>query len=186
MALTSGKVRVFGTGEIFVAAVGSTAPTDATAAPAAPFVGLGYNSDDGVTFSRDVSVEDIFAWQSVVPVRRVSSETTFTVSATFLESDPTVTSIFLGLGAWEVAGTDFSADGSTLQSVTERAVIVDFLDGAFSYRLYIPRAEVTSDGELSINRTSAAGYPMTFSALAPSAGSVMYTLLTDDPAFDPA
>lgn len=184
MALAAGKVRVFGTGELFVAPVGSTLPTTASGALDTAFVGLGYNSEDGVTLSRDVSIEDIPAWQSVTPVRRVASETTFSLAATFLQSDVNVVALFLGLGAF-TGTTDFIADGSTVQGVTERAVVLNFADGTIDYRLVIPRAEVTSDGEVNINRTDAAGYPLTFTALAPLSGTTMYSLITDDTAFDP-
>lgn len=183
MALAASKVRVFGTGELYVAPVGSTLPTTTSAALDTAFLGLGYNSEDGITISRDVSIEDILAWQSVTPVRRVASETTFSVAGTFLQSDADVVSLFFGLGAF-TGTTDFTASGSTVQGVTERAVVVEFKDGTIDYRLVIPRAEVTSDGEVNINRTDAAGYALTFTALAPSSGTTLYTLITDDVAFD--
>lgn len=184
MALAASKVRVFGTGELFVAPVGTAAPTTSVIALNAAFLGLGYNTEDGITISRDVSIEDITAWQSITAVRRVASETTFSLAGTFLQSDATVVSLALGTGAF-TGTTDFKADGSTVQGVTERAVVLNFLDGAINYRLYIPRCQVTSDGEVNINRTDAAGYALTFTALAPTSGSVMYTLFTDDVAFTP-
>jgi hypothetical protein len=184
MALAASKVRVFGTGELSVAPVGTTLPTTVSGALDPAFVGLGYNSEDGITISRDVSIEDILAWQSVTPVRRVASETTFSLAGSFLQSDPTVVALFLGLGAF-TGTTDFTAVGSTVQGVTERAVVLDFKDGTIDYRLVIQRAEVTSDGEINVTRTDAAAYPLTFTALAPSSGTDLYSLITDDVAFDP-
>lgn len=184
MALSAAKVRVFGTGELSVAPVGSTLPSTVSGALDTAFTGLGYNSEDGITISRDVSIEDITAWQSVTPVRRVASETTFSLAGTFLQSDPVVVALALGLGAF-TGSTDFVANADVVQGVTERAVVLDFKDGTIDYRLVIPRAEITSDGEVNLTRTDAAGYALTFTALAPTSGTTMYTLITDDSAFDP-
>lgn len=183
MTLAASKVRVFGTGELSVAPVGSTLPTTVSGALDTAFIGLGYNSEDGITISRDVNIEDITAWQSVTPVRRVATETTFSLAGTFLQSDANVLQLALGLSAF-TGTTDFIATGSTVQGVTERAIVLDFKDGTKDFRIVIERAEVTSDGEITLSRTDAAGYALTFTALAPEEGTDLYTVITDDVAFD--
>lgn len=190
MALVAGQVRVAGTGEVYVAPVGTMPPADSTEALSATWKGLGYNTDDGLTITRSMEVEDILAWQTLTPVRRVPTSQEFTVGATFLQSNPDVVSLFHGTTAFsEPDGVgnpgEFKATASIAPEIVERAVVVEFKDGSVSYRIHVPKAQITADGDQEINRSNAAGYPMTFSALAPDTGSDLYEILTNDPNVDP-
>ena len=74
MALNADNVRVGTTGRIYVAPKGTTAPTDLVSAWAAGWVDLGYMSEDGCEMAIATSVDDIKAWQSLSPIRRVLTD----------------------------------------------------------------------------------------------------------------
>ena len=58
--VTTGKPKIGGS--IFRAPIGTALPTDATTALNVAFVGMGYVSEDGVTNSTDMEMENIKAW----------------------------------------------------------------------------------------------------------------------------
>ena len=185
MTLVADNVRIPGTGEVFVAATGSTAPTDVTAAVAAAFRGLGYTQDGGVTLGRTVNRDPVTAWQSVTPLKYVYTGVDLRVSAAFEQSQSTVAGLWWGAD-FAASGTEWRADLPTVPSGVERSVILSYTtDGGFKHRIYIPRAEVTDTGDVTVSR-SATAFQITFSALAPSTGSTLASWFTNDPAFDPA
>ena len=62
MALVADEVRVGITGELLSAPIAPAAPTTATGALTAAFLGHGYVSEDGVTENWDDSTDNIIAW----------------------------------------------------------------------------------------------------------------------------
>ncbi|WP_455710063.1 phage tail tube protein [Nocardia asteroides] len=69
MPLVASEVDIAITGELFSAPRDTAAPTDASTALPAAWIGHGYVSQDGVTESWDDSVDNIVAWQSATVVR---------------------------------------------------------------------------------------------------------------------
>ena len=188
MALASSEVRVAGTGEVYVAPVGTAAPSDLSTPLDEPWIGLGYSSEDGVTIARSVESEGISAWQSATPVRTIFTGMELTVTSQFLQSNKEILPLFFGGSEFAETAADsgvFKMDISTVPAGVERAVCIEWRDGSYTHRLYIARAEVSETDDVSLNRTSAVGWGMTFSALAPQSGPLA-TWLTDDPNFEPA
>ena len=193
MALTASQVRVPGTGELFVADVGSTAPTDVSTALNASFVGLGYTQEDGATISRSLDREPIPAWQSVTPLGFIYNGGELTVAAAMLQSNNEVATLWFGGGDFAETSTgsgEYKADMPTVPEGVQRAVVLEWTDTRgttdIKSRLYIPRAEVSDTGDVQISRTGPTAFQITFSALAPSSGSVLATWFTDDANFAPA
>jgi hypothetical protein len=188
MTLKSSEVRVAGTGELFLAPVGTALPTKASEALNAAFKGYGYTTEDGVTLAKSVDQEGIPAWQSTTPVRRIITGQELTIETTFLQSNEDILKLWLGSG-------DFATDGGVAPDVGYRAdlsidpvgqnfaMALEWKDGTIVSRLVLPKVTVTETGDVSLARTSAVAFPVTFGALAPDSGTVLATWLTTDPAF---
>lgn len=187
MALTSGQVRVAGTGELFLAPVGTALPTAASTALNVTFKGYGLTTEDGVTLSKSVDREGVNAWQSSTPVRYLVTGTEFTVACEFLQSNKDVLQLWLGSGAFATdAGTPegYRADVSLDPTLQQFAAVVEWKDGLLVSRLCLPKVEISETGDVDLSR-SATSFPITFSALTPDSGTVLATWLTTDPAFGP-
>lgn len=183
MTLVSGQVRVAGTGELFLAPVGTVLPTTATGALNAAFAGYGYTTEDGVTLSKSVEREGIPAWQSTTPVRYLTTGQELTAALTFLQSNEDILKLWLGSGDFASdGGTGFRADMPVDPVGQQFAFVLEWKDDDITSRLLIPKVEVTETGDVNLARAATA-FPVTFGALAPDSGDVLATWLTDDPAF---
>jgi hypothetical protein len=187
MTLASSQVRVAGTGELSLAAVGSTVPTAASAALDPGFRGYGYTTEDGVTLSKSVDREGIPAWQSTTPVRYLITGQELTIACTFLQSNEDILKLWLGSGdfgpdgaAGDLAG--YRADVSIDPVGQQYALVLTWKDADITSRLVVPKVEVTETGDVTLAR-AATGFPVTFGALAPDDGDTLATWLTTDPAF---
>lgn len=176
MALSSGAVRVAGTGEVYYAPTGTSAPTDATTSLPVAWKGLGYTSTDGVefTFSRDTS--DIDAWQGT-KLRVVTNSEPVSVGFSLMETR--TDTLILAFGG----GTVISAAGTATYTPpaegtnTERSMVVDFTDGTNKYRYYFPKVQVEGDVSFTLTDGDAVMYSLTFGVLA---GSPKWQLFSND------
>lgn len=188
MTLTSGEVQVAGTGELYLAAVGSTLPTSPTAALDAAFTGYGYTTEDGITLGRSVTRDPVMAWQSVVPVRYLTTEQTFTVQTTLLQGNNLTGKLWAQGGDFAQIGATqaWKSDIPVTPAAQQYAVVVEWKDTAtgFQSRLVIAKAEVTDHGDVQLSR-SATGLQITLAALAPDSGTTFASWLTSNTAFDP-
>lgn len=159
MTLTADNVRVAVSGAVYIAPHGSTAPTDATTAPAAAFKDLGYVSEDGVVEARDRSTNDIIAWQNSDKVRTVVTEAGMTLTLTLIETKTETVEAYYG--------TALQADGSITIVPSEtggrQAFIFDVVDGTDVVRTYVPSGEITEVGELTNASGDPVGYEITIS-----------------------
>lgn len=184
MALSSSEVRVAGTGELFLAPVGTAAPTNTATPLVAAYIGYGYTTEDGVTLSKSIDREGIMAWQSLTPVRYLLTSQEFTVGLEFLQSNEKTLKLWLGSGDFGPAATsEFKADVPIDPVVSSWALVLEWADGpAIKYRLFIPKVEISETGDVAIAR-SATAFAVTFAAVAPDSGTILATLLTSDAAF---
>lgn len=167
MALDSDNVRVAVTGAVYVGATAATGPT-ASDSTLTGFVDLGYVSSDGITETIDRSTNQIRAWQNGALVREVTSEGTYSVTLTLIESNEDVLALYFG-GAL-VAGV---LSGDPTQTGGRKSFVIDAVDGAIVERTYIPAGEVTAVGERVLASGEAIGYNVTITAYA-DASNVTY------------
>jgi hypothetical protein len=182
MALDADNVRVGLNGNVYVAPIGTTAPTDLTTAWGAAWKDLGYLNDDGVEMEYSTDVEDIMAWQSLSPVRRVLTSVDMTLAFTAIElRAATVTLYFPDSTITEVsAGTVYRLDIPAAPGPAEYAFGFEWVDGTITNRVVIPRGEVTDRESVNHQRGEAVGLGMTVSAYASSAPELA-TWLSNDP-----
>lgn len=175
------EIRVFASGQVYVAPVGTTLPVNPTASLNAAFVGLGYITEDGAALSVAPEIQDVMAWQSRQAVRRelVSQE----VTATFALLQWNETNIVFAFGGGSVttpAGGIYRYELPTDGALDERCVILEAIDGAVHERIILPRCNVTDAVETNFVRNDASTLPISVKALQPADGSTSMIFLTDD------
>ncbi len=161
MTTVASEVLVAGTGALYKAPLGTTAPATHAAALDAAFENLGYFTSDGVPINFADSVDNIVAWQSAQVVRATRTETLTTLSFTPIQTRGSVLEAF---HAGSVL-TEPSADEYLMNIVPAvadpSAWIFDAFDGTKRMRWSIPNGEITERGEIMHANGSPIGYPMT-------------------------
>lgn len=168
MALDSDNVRVAVTGSVYVAPTGTSAPTTSGSALDIAFVDLGYVSADGITENIDRTTNQIRAWQNGSLVREVTSEGTYSVDMTFIETNESVLELYYGASI-----TSGELDGDPTSTGGRKSFVIDVIDGAIVERIYIPAGEITSVGTRTLASGEAVGYQVTITAYA-DAGSTTF------------
>lgn len=189
MANDASNIRVAANGKISVAPFSPslTLPTDPTEDLDAAFIELGYVTDGGVTFSASATVENIGAWQSVTPVRRIVTARELTVSFTGLEWNRDTFALAFGGGTWtEVTAPGVGTNGvyrydppADSDALAEYALVIDAVDGDENDRWLVFRGTVSDAVETNLVRTGAAVLPVSFQALTPDGGDRAWAYLSD-------
>ena len=161
MALDSDNVRVAVTGAVYVAPTGTASPNYSDDALDAAFQDLGYVSSDGISESMDKSTTQIRSWQDGSLVREITSEGTYSVSLTFIETNQNVLELYYG-----TALTSGAANIDPRETGGRKMFVIDVIDGTNIERTYIPAGEVTSIGERTLASGEAIGYEVTITAYA--------------------
>lgn len=183
----SDELVVGGTGDIYVAPVGTALPTTPTANLNSAFVGLGLTDEDGVSLTVDPDIQEFRAWQSRQAVRR--ELTGQAVSLAFKLEQWNEETVKLAFGGGTVSNPSGSIykyelpDGN--DSLDERAMVIDIKDGSETIRFVWPRGNVAESVATEFHRTALAVLPITFRVLAPADnpnGTPGY-FLTDSAAF---
>lgn len=185
MAQDATQLVVAASGDIAVAPVGTALPTTPTAALDAAFKNLGYVTEDGVTFSDSVDVEDVPAWQSPVPIRRLVTGRSKSVSFELQQWNRQNFELAFGGGVWSVPSIgvyryDPPADEDALR---EYAMVIDWQDGTKDHRVVIERGNMQEGVETQLLRTGVSVLPITFAALSAGDGTAPWYHLTDDASF---
>lgn len=192
MAENSDQVVVGADGQVWVSRPGValssvTAPSDATTDPNTvdpDWMNLGYTSEEGATLTLSREIEDILAWQSFDPIRKIVTSRNVVLAFTLRQWNQDTVELATGGTVTGTAG-DWELTPAAAGSLDERSLLLDWQDGASrSFRLYIPRGIIGNDIETNIVRTAAADLPIEFAAFAPSTGSI-FTMFTNDNAFGP-
>lgn len=186
MTKDADQIRVAGNGSIFVGELGATAPTDIldTVDPV-EWIELGYADEDGVTFTDGKTIESIEAWQSFYALRRIMTAKEGTLAFNLLQwNGATVRLAFGGGTVTEDQAGAYTYTPPAPGVVDERAMIVEWIDGAHTYRWIIPRGMVTEDVETQLTKSDAAMLPITFGVNGQEGVNPWY-FQTNDPAFEP-
>lgn len=181
------ELVVGGTGEVYIAPVGTTFPTTPTGALDAAWVGLGYHDEDGATFGVDPDITEFRAWQSRQAVRR--ELTGQAVSVTFKLEQWNENNVVLAFGGGAVttvsAGIYKYTPPSGGDALAEKAMVLDVQDGTEHWRFLFPRGNAAEAVSSDFKRSELAILPITFRALAPTAdpNGPPFNILTDSDAF---
>ena len=162
-------------GAIYVAAAGTTLPTDTTTNLAAAFKSLGYCSEDGLTNSNETESSDIKAWGGDVVLSQMSSKKD-SFKVTLIESlnEDVLKTVF---GSANVTGT-LSA-GATVKFNSAAAVAMVWVaeivmtNGA-AKRIVIPAGTITELGDVVYKDDEAIGYEITIACAPDASGNTHY------------
>ena len=186
MAQDAAEVRIAGNGGLYLAPLGSTLPTDAETALDAAFVDLGYFSEDGVTVSPERTIEKFRAWQSRKPVRQSVTADDITISGSLLQWNNDSIPVFFGGGTVvETTGPPayWTYTPPSSGAIDERAMVLEWIDGSYTYRLVAARTVNGELGEITLTGTALGELPINVEILEPSGGGDSFELITNDPAF---
>lgn len=179
MALDGTEVRVAGTGNVYIAPTGSTLPTDTATALDAAFVDAGYITEDGVTFTLGRETEDLNAWQGS-KVRVITTAEPKSVEFTLMQSNKETLPFVLGGGTVAGAAGEYTYTPPAKGTNTERAMVVEFSDGATVYRYVFPRVQLEGEVSFSLTANGAVEYPTTWGVLD---NDPVYMIYTNDGAW---
>ncbi|SFK73024.1 hypothetical protein [Streptomyces pini] len=143
------------------------------------YVAVGYTTDDGLTFTSDLSMADVTSSQSVEPTRSDVESDVLTASYTPQETNQAAVALYEGLplsgtGALPAVGSAWSWDRpSTPKNPFRRLLFIglDYADdGSEIYVVkFLPRARLTSKDDEQWARSTETQRPVTFTAYRDSA-----------------
>lgn len=187
MAQDVDQILVGANGSIHVAPLATAAPASEIAAYGVGWVEIGYADDNGVTITENRTLKDIMVWQLFYPARKIVTARSFQAKFALRQWNlDTVPLAFGGGAVTEVTSGHYKYTPPSPETIDERALGIDWVDGARHYRLIIPRGLVSDNVDSKVARDDAANLPITFSVVGDDAGGAPWYLLTDDPAFEAA
>lgn len=167
-------------GSVFVAPFASdpiTSLTDTTdkllTALPTGYTDVGWTSDDGAQFSRDVETSDITGWGSVEPLRSDITQDTTTLQIACYELKKTTLGLYTGADMSAVTPAangeihiDKPADPGSLYYRVLAVAVDRNEDGEVYYARFLPRAKVTDydDQNLQSSDDSPVTFPVTLTS----------------------
>lgn len=172
---------VAGTGQVYVAAVGTALPTKTDTALNAAFFGLGYHSEDGVSINKALEVVEFGAWQTKLKIRRERDTEDFAITFQLLQWNEISVPLAFGGGSIALSSGQYKyTPPAGSDALLEQSLICDVQDGSRTLRFIVPRGSVTDGVETSFQRKEMAGLSVTFKALEPSDGSAPWYFISND------
>jgi len=169
MPLDSSQLFVAGSGALYVAPVGTTAPTDVTTAWAAAWKDVGYLEEDGASFGVSYDTSTKNSWQSLDPTNYVRTGRASTLKATLKQWNQVNFPIAFGGGTMtetSLGSGIYKYDAPTGASIDYRAVGLQVTDGTKIGRLVIPKVMVTEMDDVAFQRGEEATMGITFGVVA--------------------
>lgn len=193
MSLSKEEVVVALDGTVSLGAADATPPEDLDSLDAGEFADLGYQSSDGVTFTVTPNVQDIEAWQSATPIRKLVTARTLTLAFSALQWNVNTFAAAYGGGAWTEVDAPSPPDPGLYRydppanedALVDYVGVLDFLDGDKQYRLVVKQGNITESVETNLARGGAAVLPITIEAITPDEDDRSWYLLSNDPAVQP-
>ncbi|WP_037165035.1 phage tail tube protein [Rhodococcoides fascians] len=160
-------VRLGVTGALRVGERGSEMPVNMEPWMA-PFVDLGYISDEGITENREQDSTPFTPWQTNAPVRVETTNEVISWETTLWTTSWDTISVYFKVKAEDVdydeqSGVTSFVDGDK-KARDLRAWGIDVIDGVYARRALIPNGEITERGGLVYRKDQLIGYPVTLTA----------------------
>lgn len=181
MSQDAAELHVASDGSVEAAAVGTSMPSTPTGSSSA-FLDLGFMTEDGVTFTETPTVEDINAWQSPDPIRRLVTTRSITAAFSAQQVNQENFLFAFGGGSWSSpsSGVYRYTPPAPSDALAESALLIRSQDGTKNNQYEIYRGNITEAVESQLQRSAPQQLPVTFSALTPAGGGASWGFLTDD------
>lgn len=182
----SGQTLIGASGTVYIGTPGATvtAPTAERSTPDSDLVEVGFISEDGVKFRDSKDVGALKAWQTPYDVRRFVTGRNFEVEFSMEQWNwHTLPLAFGGGTLTEPTSGHYKYVPPDADDLDERALVIDWVDGTRSYRLWVPKGIVTAQVEVNVKRDEGAMFPVTFGAIFDGTNPA-FTIFTDDAAFE--
>ncbi len=182
------QIRVFGGGNLHIAAYGTDLPTAPDGVLDSAFHDVGFVTRDGFSLNSGSEVENVDSHQSALPTRKLVVSRSYAVAAQLQQQDSINYAAAFGGGDFTeptpgVYRYDPPAD---TDSLPEYSLVLDSFDGDIQQRVVVLRATIEGEVETTHVRNGAALLPITFTALTPDDADRPWYFLTNDANFDPA
>lgn len=175
-------VRVGVTGTVWVAPKGTALPDDTTTPLNAAFKSVGFISEDALTESLSITTEKLRAWQRPIGIRTLTTEVDWTFQFGMLETSPLVLDLYYG-GAETTVDTGVATTAiNAVPTNTQRAMVIEILDGDVTTRYALPVVEIGDREEVDHSNTDGTIWGVTVNVMGSSLDEMGFRI-TDDPEF---
>lgn len=181
MALNDNAVRVGVTGNVFVAPIGATLPTDVTTPLDAAFVEVGHIQQDAITEGLEITTELLKSWQRPIGIRTLTTEVAWTFQFQMMETSPLVLELYYGGADTTVASGVATTAIKAWPQATPKAMVIEIEDGNIFTRFALPKVEIGEREEINHVNTNGIMYGVTVNVLGTSLDDMGYRI-TNDPA----
>lgn len=164
------------TPDLYVAATGTTAPTDLTTAWGVGWTAAGLMGEDGLTESREQETSDHYAWGGVL-LRTIKSKHKRTFRAVLLEDNATTFGL-INPGSTTATATGTDTRTVKIPTANQKAFGFDLQDGGATVkRVIIPTGEVTEVGDIVYSDGEVTGYEVTITVYPAADGTLFKEIL---------
>lgn len=178
MALDADGIIIAGTGHIYVAPVGTTLPETYDDTLDTAFEELGFTDEDGFLFRDGKGTRPSKVWQSFFAQRYSVTDRTAECEMALKEFNDITLSFALGATVTSDGGDGAIITPPDPETLDERALVADVVDGTKIIRFVYPRGLVIGNVESRFNRNDDSLLPITFGAIG-AEGEDIYTILTN-------
>lgn len=164
-------------GAVYGAPLGTTLPTDATAALAGGFVDLGWVDEDGVVNAIQRDTTKHYAWGGEV-VKVTQGKYEETIKLTLLESTANVLKEVYGQSAVTTDGAKTTIEHSPLM-LGRRSFVIEFTDEQGTGRIVIREGQVTEVADVNYKHNELTMYQITIDCFRPEAAAAAVVVYLD-------
>ena len=186
MATDTTQILVPGRTEVWLGAVGSTAPASPTATPGTGWFDVGLTTEDSLQFTEEPEFQEVRSAQSDYPTRTFQTKESGTISVDLQQwNEANLRAAFGGGTVTEPTAGVYKFAPPALGSRLETAALIKVTDGTKHYMWIIPRSLQKEGVTSSLSRGGEARLPLKLNIQGGDVGDAWY-MITDDDSFAPA
>jgi hypothetical protein len=166
-----------GLGLIWMAATGSTAPSDGSSALAAAWKNMGGIAETGITVKQATSTVKKKFYGSPAVQRTLVTDQEYTIDVSYGETNARVIEVAFRKALNSITPTAVTGAFATTAGTYVRqlyALVADMVDGVNRMRLYFPSVEVTGQGDIKVANSADLQWQVTLSAYPDTSGNAIY------------
>ncbi len=182
--LTNTEILTPSRTEVYLAPVGTPAPTSIDTIPPA-WINVGHTTEDSLQFETTPEFEEFRSAQSDFPVKKFQTSIAASLQVDLAQWNTANFQLVYGGGTVEaVVGSTglYKYTPPRLGDMTEKAALVRVIEGTKKYIYVYPQTQQTEGVSVSLNKGAAVTLPLRLDVLGADGVDPWY-LITNDPAF---